>query len=148
MSDALLDLSTAYSERCSQMGMKEGAVWNQWVIQYAKYFDHIGENVPVYWQLPPGVELDSVGGRVVRGYPYYRVDAIAVKDGNVDIIEVKESGNMTAIGQLMSYEVLFQRTYTGFKTLTKRLVCGYARAEIENLCRILRINIDIVNVKG
>lgn len=124
-----------------QMGLIESVVWDEFVWQFGHEYDRIGENVPV-WLDPPekrGV-LKTSKLRLVDP-PSYRVDAIAGKDGIVELIEVKETGNMTAIGQLLTYRMLFNRTYWGYDDLRMRLVCRRAPPPISFACEKLGIEL-------
>ena len=124
-----------------QMGLIESVVWDEFVWQFGQNYDRIGENVPV-WLDPPEVGgILKPSNRVLIHPPSYRVDAIAGKDGIVELIEVKETGNMTAIGQLLTYRMLFNRTYWGYEDLRMRLVCRRAPPPISFACEKLGIGL-------
>lgn len=123
------------------MGMIEGIVWDEFLRKYVEGCDRIGENVPV-WLDPPEIRgVLRPSGRVFVDPPSYRVDGIIGYDGHVELIEVKETGNMTAIGQLLTYRMLFNRTYWGYKSLAMRLVCRRAPPPIRFACEKLGIDL-------
>lgn len=124
-----------------QMGMIEGVVWDEFLRKFASEYDRIGENVPVWLDPPERRGVMKPSQRLLIDPPSYRVDAIAGKDGIVELIEVKETGNMTAIGQLLTYRMLFNRTYWGYEDLRMRLVCRRAPPPISFACEKLGIDL-------
>ena len=123
------------------MGMKEAAVWEFWVNTSGREVESVGVNVPVWLNPPRNDEGASQDDRERMVRPDYRVDAIATWNKTVAVIEVKETGNMTAIGQLMVYEMLFARTYYGFDEIRKVLVCLHAPEAIKWACEKLGIGL-------
>lgn len=124
-----------------QMGLIESLVWDEFVWQFGQHYDRIGENVPVWLDPPEKQDVLKPSKRRLVDPPSYRVDAVAGKDGIVELIEVKETGNMTAIGQLLTYRMLFNRTYWGYTELTVRLVCRRAPPPIRFACEMLGIDL-------
>lgn len=134
----------AFAPAKRQMGMIEGLVWDAFLRKFASEYDRIGENVPV-WLDPPEIRgLLKHSKRCLVDPPSYRVDAIAGNRDYLELIEVKETGNMTAIGQLLTYRMMFMRTYWGYKSLAMRLVCRRAPPPIKFVCGKLGIEITEV----
>ena len=134
----------AFKPGSRQMGMIEGLVWDAFLRKYSEKYDRIGENVPV-WLDPPEIQgILKPSKRRLVDPPSYRVDAIAGNRDYLELIEVKETGNMTAIGQLLTYQMLFMRTYWGYKELAMRLVCRRAPPPIRFACEKLSIGLTEV----
>jgi len=123
------------------MGMIEGLVWDAFLRKFGSEYDRIGENVPVWFDPPEIRGLLKPSKRCLVDPPSYRVDAIAGNRDYLELIEVKETGNMTAIGQLLTYRMLFMRTYWGYKELAMRLVCRRAPPPIRFACEKLGIGL-------
>jgi len=136
--------SVAFEGRARGMGAIEAIVWDTWWDQNRSEYERVGQNVPVL--LDGALKECHRGGAKAKldQYECYRVDAIAGSDGNVEIIEVKETGNLTAIGQLLVYRMMFMRTYWGYSTLSMRLVCLRAPPAIKYACRELGIQVSEV----
>ncbi|MBA7530951.1 hypothetical protein ES705_23162 [subsurface metagenome] len=134
-------IDIAFEPGKRQMGMIEGIVWDEYCRQFAMCYDRIGVNVPVWLDPPEKRGVLKQSKRCLVDPPSYRVDAIAGKDGIVELIEVKETGNMTAIGQLLTYRMLFNRTYWNYEGLKLRLVCRRAPAPIRFACEKLGIDL-------
>jgi len=131
----------AFAARNLQMGQIEKIVWDEFTKQFGSRYDRIGENVPVWLEHPekPGAVVASKRRLVTP--PAYRIDAIAGDSKCVEIIEVKEIGNLTAIGQLLTYRMLFNRCYWGYERLSMRLVCLRAPPTIRFACERLEIEV-------
>jgi len=124
------------------MGKIETIVADAWLKEYGGSFVRIAFNVPVYLNPPPVGASQGASKRTLDTPEPYRVDIIGQFGDEVELIEVKESGNMTAIGQLLTYRMLFLRTYSGISVIHLRLVCSKAREAIQAACRELGINLD------
>lgn len=123
------------------MGMKEAQVWREWLLRESDQTDRVGVNVPVWWNIPNEDDLakEFLGPIDSRGD--YRIDGIYAKEEVITIVEVKETGNMTAIGQLMAYEVLFERSYDGYKGSRKLLLCKKCPEAIKGVCEMYGIEV-------
>ena len=130
------------------MGMIEDVVLGPWLEEHGGAFDAFGFNVPV-WMDPPEKQpiVAARGGRSVRSEPY-RVDVVGRIGDECELIEVKETGNMTAIGQVLTYSMLFQRSYYGYKSLHLRMVCVRAPEAIRLSSRIHKITVDEAGAKA
>ena len=139
------EASFAYPRR--QLGKIEEIVIDAFLSDFGASYDRIGFNVPV-WMDPPenrGV-LSSRKRRLGVPEPY-RIDVVGGFGSEVELIEVKETGNMTAIGQLLTYRILYLRNFCGFSKLHLRLVCVSCRRAIKFSCREQGINVTEVGDK-
>ncbi len=131
----------AFAPANRQMGMIEGLVWDEFLRKYSQQYERIGENVPVWFDPPEIRGVLKPSKRCLVDPPSYRIDAIAGNREHLELIEVKETGNMTAIGQLLTYRMMFMRTYWGYRELALRLVCRRAPAPIRFACEKLGIDL-------
>ena len=136
------DLSFDQAKR--QMGQIEAIVWDAFVDQFGSRYERIGENVPVWMQQPENPGAVTASKRRLVDPPCYRIDAIASNSKCVELIEVKEVGNMTAIGQLLVYRMLYNRCYWGYEELAMRLVCLRAPPPIIFACERLEIAVTLL----
>ena len=126
------------------MGAREKSVWDRWLICNAERYERIGVNVPLWFNAPlPHQQMDFAGIKSSLK-PEYRVDAVVGRGDVVRIIEVKSVANLMSIGQLLTYEILFTRTYHGFVLLDKLLVCGKISNTLKYVCKELGISFDVV----
>ncbi len=125
------------------MGMIETQVWNAWLTRYSHLYLRVSNNVPLWWQIPPEQTRPGEKQFANLNPPDYRIDAVAWNGQVCDIIEVKDTANLTAIGQLLAYRILFERTYFGYSKLCLLLVCKRIRPSLLSVCRMLEIWVDI-----
>lgn len=147
MMTAIGHVDIAFKPGKLQMGQIEKIVWDAFVFEFGSRYDRIGENVPVWMEHPEKPDAVVPSKRRLVDPPSYRIDAIAGNRDNVELIEVKEVGNMTAIGQLLTYRMLFNRTYWGYSGLTMRLVCMRAPPTILFACGCLNIEVTEIGDK-
>jgi len=147
MMTAIGNVDIAFKPGKRQMGQIEEIVWDAFVLEFGSRYDRIGENVPVWMEYPENRDAVVPSKRRLVSPPSYRIDAIAGNRDNVELIEVKEVGNMTAIGQLLTYRILFNRCYWGYAGLTMRLVCMRAPPTILFACECLNIEVTEIGDK-
>jgi len=135
-------ITEVFENRKRQMGKIETIVSDTWLNEYGGSFERFAFNVPV-WLNPPikNATLSDVERRSEGPEPY-RVDMVGSFGDEVELIEVKESANMTAIGQLLTYRMLFMRSYFGFRVVHLRIVCSAARDAIVESAKENGINLD------
>jgi len=129
------------------MGQIEKIVWDAFVKEFGSSYERIGENVPVWMEHPEKPDAVVPSKRRLVSPPAYRIDAIAGNSKCVELIEVKEIGNMTAIGQLLTYRMLYNRCYWGYEGLSMRLVCLRAPPTISFACERLEISVTELGTK-
>jgi len=123
------------------LGAIEAVISAYWVDADIQDYERFGYNVPL-WMDPPPAEVDINKIDTASEYrPLHRIDVIAGKRGVIDIIEVKEYGNTTAIGQLMVYENLYWRSYSGFTAVQKIMVALKVPDPIKAVCNQLGITV-------
>jgi len=125
-----------------QLGKIEEIVVDAFLSEFGASYDRIGFNVPV-WMNPPENRGVLTTRKRRLGVPEpYRIDVVAGFGSEVELIEVKETGNMTAIGQLLTYRMLYLRNFWGFSKLHLRLVCVSIRKAVKFSCREQGINVS------
>lgn len=123
------------------MGAIEAVITAYWVDAHLQDYERFGYNVPL-WMDPPPADIDI--NKIASGseyQPLHRIDVIAGKRGVVDVVEVKEYGNCTAIGQLLVYENLYWMSYSGFTAVNKILVALKVSDAIKAVCGGLGITV-------
>lgn len=126
------------------MGVREKSVWDRWLITRAAQYERIGVNVPLWFNVPAGGISVEVAGVKSSLKSEYRIDAVAGNGTDVRLIEVKDIANLMAVGQLLTYEILFARTYQGWVTIDKLLVCRKISKALAFVCENLGISVEIV----
>jgi len=75
-----------------------------------------------------------------------RIDAVSVKNNVVHIFEVKPDAGLGAIGQLLSYDVLYRQEFNYDGAIELHLVTNYTDIDTETVAKNRGIQIHIVPV--
>ena len=143
ISSHVVTVDFAFEHRKPQMGMRETSVWRRWLEDNWERYERIGVNVPLWWDIPVLSVDGKINAYIDFTQPLYRADAIAGKAEEVTLIEVKEAANVTAIGQLLTYEILLKRSYTGIRTIRKLLICATIRDGLQQVCDDIGIDVAV-----
>jgi len=134
-----------YRGKYSHMFPGDVAVW-------ARFLDRFGEEYE-------GFYYDVMCGQAAKMFPRWqepyhrdayilsklRIDALGVKDGSLDIIEVKPRGNMASIGQLLTYKEQYLKDYAPQKPIRMVLVCAEVDPNIVSLAEKSAIALYVMN---
>jgi hypothetical protein len=88
------------------------ALWERFMQQFPNMYDFVQYDVPV-GQVPSHA-LDPVSntGRTAEMLYKRKIDVVAFKGEQIDIIELKPSAGLSAIGQVNGYRTLYMRDYS------------------------------------
>ena len=123
---------------------KDIAVWERFLDIFGKgyegfYYDIMcGEECVQFPRWEEKYRLDAIILSKLR------IDAVGVKENQLDIIEVKPRANMAAIGQILTYLEKYQSEYHPTKPLQAVLVAGEVDPNIVYIAN--KYNIIILKV--
>ncbi len=137
-------VDVVFEERAKQLGMIEEIVLDTWWDKFKEHYDRIGFNVPLLRDSPGAADQRTAASDKFQKNRCFRIDAVVAFGKECELIEVKETGNMTAIGQLLTYQMLFLETYWGYTKLHLRLVCLRLPDPVLRCCKKHGINVDMV----
>ena len=119
-------------------------LWERFLSRHKEEFDrfeydvHIGKVKPIYPTSP--VNLMKLAEAVSRK----RIDVVAWRGEIAFIIEVKPYAGLSALGQLLGYEILYKREYPGAYTLRLGVVTDRLDEDMEVLFDHYNIHIWVV----
>lgn len=108
-------------------------IWERWLDLHGEDFQgfdydiHVGEGV----EPPPGT--DGNIRKMARALTQKRIDAVGYQPGKIWIIEVKERPGVGAIGQILSYVVLYQRQFNPELDLIPCIVADIVEPDIRTV---------------
>lgn len=91
------------------MSVQDTAIWERFIAAYPDQYDacqydfHVGDAPPFNTLMDNGDDLNQ--DKLYR----LRIDVVGHKGTNRDIIEIKPNAGASAIGQVLSYQHLFER---------------------------------------
>ena len=103
----------APSERSKYPGLMplEVAVLREWLRLHQSEFDSFDYNVRVGVGSDPGPTYSQTMRDMAVSITQKRIDAIGWKSNQATLIEVKKRATLAAVGQILSYNVLFKQAY-------------------------------------
>lgn len=126
------------------MKANESAIWSRfldrcpWPKPRIVYDLRLGEGVPVGADVPDWVR------RMTWALSTKRVDALVETPTFFALVEVKERGGLSAVGQLLGYGFLFARQYRPVKKLRLVLVCERLAPDVDPVLKELGIETYVV----
>jgi hypothetical protein len=102
-------------------------IWQKFLDLNPGRFDTYEYDVRVGEGITPPPNLDANIADMAVSLAKKRIDVIGVKDSIPTIIEIKDYAGLTAVGQLVSYPLLFSREFPeaptpGILLITRRLL--------------------------
>ena len=119
-------------------------IWERYLDKYAQGWDsfeydvRVGEGQQPNPEHPKNIQLMAVA------LTEKRIDVIGWIRGKVVIIEVKPSAMLSAVGQLISYQILYEERYPEAGRTELMIVTDRIGPDLEHLCKKLRISIAVV----
>lgn len=117
------------------MKADEAAVWDRfllkipWKVVNVLYDVRLGEGAVIADGVPEWVKS------MAWALSTKRVDAIVETPMEFVLVEVKERGALSAIGQLLGYLVLFNKQYRPQKRVRLALVCAYIAPDMDPILK-------------
>lgn len=102
----------------------EQTILRRWLKAHESEYDSFDFNVRIGPGYDPGPQYDEAIRRMAVANSQRRIDAIAYKQGQVTIIEVKQRGSFAAVGQLIGYETHWMKDHPGEQPPRLLLICG------------------------
>ena len=87
----------------------EVSIWKRFLSEYGsnwawyEYDIHLGSGIEIfeYW--------DEKIKKLAKALTQYRIDVIGHREGSITIFEIKPDTGLSALGQVLSYKVLYER---------------------------------------
>jgi len=120
------------------------ALWERFIDAHPNYFDfvdydiHVGEGMKIDPTWTPEIQ------KMATTLSQFRIDAIGWKGDIPTIIEIKPRAATKAIGQILVYSTLFQKTYPKEPTPKKLIITDWQHDDIESVAFNHNIKIIIV----
>lgn len=105
---------------------RDVAVWDRWLDKHGYEYNGFRYDVHVGGEIEVAPGWSEKTKHMASWLAAKRIDAVGYKPGEVWILEVKPEAGVTAIGQLLTYKMLFIEKYRPIGRLECALVCGNA----------------------
>jgi hypothetical protein len=122
------------------------AVWQAFLKQCPARWHVIDYDVRVGPGTDPGDSVSPKYRQVGLELSQMRIDAVGHLPNIIEIVEITTQAGLKAIGQLVSYPILFHHDFAPPKTVRPLLVCTSLKPGISTVLSELQIPHIIVNV--
>jgi hypothetical protein len=119
-------------------------VWERFLHHFGNDYTHFDYDVRVGYGRDPGPGYDSTMRQMGVDLSQRRIDAVGHRVDRLDIIEITHSAGLTAVGQLLSYPILYGHMFQPRIPLIPLLVCAEIQSDIEKPLTDLHIPYYIV----
>lgn len=123
------------------MAKLDRAIWERFLTANAATFSGFAYDVALGGRVIEGLDLDDP---TKLGWQYntaVKIDAVAFRDEEAWIIEVKPEANVSAFGAALAYTVLVEREQFISQRLIPTIVCEYIQPDVEWVCQQLSVQV-------
>jgi hypothetical protein len=101
----------------------DAALWDQFITANQSFASSLEYDIHVGQGRDPGDQFDPTIRNTAILLSQRRIDVVATHPAHIDIIEVSTTAGLTQVGQLMTYPLLYQQTYSPTLPLRPLLIC-------------------------
>jgi len=105
-------------------------VWERFIALHGDEYIRFDYDVRVGEPRDPGISFEPNIRQMAMDISRRRIDAVGVQPNKLTIIEITRRAGLTAVGQLITYPILYAQTYGDTRPLTPLLVCEEADSNI------------------
>jgi len=119
-------------------------VWERFVAAWPETYDTVQYDVKV-GSIPDFVaNAEDIGQRAQAPLYQRKIDVVAYKGDQLDIIEVKPEATMATIGQVLGYKMLYIRDFTPPVEPKAIIVTGKADADMISVAAMQGVTVVVV----
>lgn len=133
---------TKYEKKYWYPNMREAEtlIWERFLAQNPDAYDEVAYNVKVGEGADIPVGTDETIAEGFKQLTQHKIDVVGFKDGRTDIIELKAGSNTSAVGQILKYKKLYEKTYGNSNSVNLLIIT-------DNTSRDLATTLEGENIK-
>lgn len=120
------------------------AIWERFLDEKASEYEGFYYDWKVGTGSKPSDSMTPAFQKMVRDLSRYRIDAIGIIPGGVEVMEVKPNASISAIGQIQSYVTLLQEEHPELGVIVGALVTDREMPDVRRLTAAQGLNYYIV----
>lgn len=113
--------------------------WERFLLLYGSTYLRFDYDVHVGDGRDPGPQTPPQMRQVGIDLSHRRIDAIGYRPGETHIFEITRCASLKAVGQLISYPILYAHTFGPGKRLIPVLVCEEFHTDIDTVIKTLGV---------
>lgn len=137
---------TLQADRLRFPGMlpREVLIWRNWLALHAGEFDTFQYNERVGSGYDPGPGWDESIRAMAIANSQKRLDVVAWKGNQAELIEVKDRAGASALGQVLTYMPLWSMAHADMPRARMRVVTNRLQPDIGAVATFWGITVDVV----
>ncbi len=108
-------------------------IWDSWIRTHGHYFQGFDYDVHVGQGLEPDKDHSFQLQEMWVSLTQKRIDVVGYRPGEVWLIEVKDRPTTAAVGQALSYQILYQADYSPAAPPIPCIIAGSIEPDIETV---------------
>ena len=120
-------------QKYPHMFQEDIAIWERFLDGFAGNYNGFDYDVKVGTSTPSPVNTPPKYVHMTGTLSKYRIDVVGYKDSQIEIIEVKPAGSLSAIGQIQGYVELYKRDFSPSLPVKGVLVTDWYIEDIDHL---------------
>ncbi len=121
-------------------------IWEAWLISHREDYDRFVYDVRVGESIIPPPDVDANIADMAVSLAKKRIDVVAYKADQPTVIEIKLYAGLTAIGQLVTYPILFALEFPEVPKPRVLLVAARMLPDVATILDVFQIPYDVVTV--
>ena len=106
------------------MSAEESIIWGRFLSKFGSLHDSFNYDLRVGNGISPDVPIPNKFTADYEDLTKKRIDAVGYIGNQANIYEVKQRGNLSALGQLLGYHALFMKSFPNYPVAGLFLVCS------------------------
>lgn len=119
-------------------------IWEAWLQLHDSEYDRFDYDVRVGESITPPPDVDANIATMAVDLAKKRIDVVAWKAGKPTIIEIKDYAGLTAVGQLVSYPLLFIKEFPSVQSPDMMLIASRLLPDIAYILDTYEIPYEII----
>ena len=109
-------------------------IWDKFIDDHPDYFDSVDYDVRVGTGQTISAKPHAMTAEEWRAHTQKRIDVVGYKDDLIYIVELKPSASFSAIGQAVSYALLYRAEFNPKEKILPTIITDREVLDIRNLC--------------
>lgn len=116
-------------------------IWDRFLEQHGDYFNRFEYDIHVGEGIGEIVGVDAMTQKIATVLSQKRIDAVGYRGGEVWLFEIKPHAGLSAIGQILSYETLYEKDFGAGKVSYIAIVTDRTDNDIRTMCNTYDIRL-------
>ncbi len=119
-------------------------IWNAFITRYPDFFETVDYDVHVGEGIPTEQRWEENIAAMARHLTQLRIDVVGYVHNTITIVELKPRARTTAIGQVISYKLAYERQFPHQPRPHMMIITDVEAPDMRTTCDALEIQLFLV----